>query len=163
MGHTHNITILLIIRGCMPEFDLQIWVFCRWLTKGRFSSPFKFKFNRSTQIILLFGAQRASDPAPFGKIQKTMDVSTYHITAAKCRGRRRSVFWCLLNKAAWDCSPSPCGLSSGCKESESLTAHQASPPRGPGTGRGRLTNCKGFNWAAHKLFSPQKDWLQQMS
>lgn len=52
--------------------------------------------------------------------------------------------------------PHPVVCPLGCKESESLIAHQAFPPGGPGTGRGRLTNCKGFNWAAHKLFSLHK-------
>lgn len=138
----------------MTQFALQIWVFLRWLTKWCVTPPLKFKFNRSTRIFLLFGPQRVSKPAPFGKIWNNTHVSTYQITTAMCcgRGGRRSVLWCLLNKTARDCSPSTCGLSSGCKESESLTAHQASPPRGPGTSGGRLTNCKGFNWAAHKLF-----------
>lgn len=150
----------------MTEFALQIWVLCWWLTKGHVSPRFKFKLNRLTRIFLsppsaaslsrCFSTAKSDHSGPFGTIRNNTDVSTYQITAAKCRGCRRSVFWCLLNKTAWDCSPSPCGLSSGCKESESLTAHQASPPRGPGTGGGRLTNCKGFNWAAHKLFSLHK-------
>lgn len=146
----------------MTEFALQIWALRRWLTKGHVSPRFKFKFNRLTQVFPLlhlsccFRTPKSNRSCPFGTIWNNMDVSTYQITAAKHRGCHRSVFWCLLNKTAWDCSPSPCGLSSGCKESESLTAHQASPPRGPGTGGGRLTNCKGFNWAAHKLFTLHK-------
>lgn len=146
----------------MAEFALQIWALSRCLTKGHVSPRFKFTFNRLTYVFPLLHLSRCfrmpkSDPScPFGTIRNNMDVSTYQITAAKHRGYLRSMFWCLLNKTAWDCSPSPCGLSSGCKESESLTAHQASLPRGPGTGGGRLTNCKGFNWAAHKLFTLHK-------
>lgn len=110
---------------------------------------------------------------PPGRIGNITDVSTYHITVVKCRGRVRSLFWCLLNKAAWDCSPSPCGLSSRvrgiwvthCTSGPPSTPHHPHHhPGGPGTGRGRLTNCKRLQLSSTQtVCSPQRDWLQQMS
>lgn len=146
----------------MTEFALQIWALSRWLTKGHISPRFKFKFNRLTQISPLlhlsrcFRTPKSDRSSPSAQSETTWTCQHIKQQLRSTAAAFRSVFWCLLNKTAWDCSPSPCGLSSGCKESESLTAHQASPPRGPGTGGGRLTNCKGYNWAAHKLFALHK-------
>lgn len=96
---------------------------------------------------------------PSGGIQNTSQVSTYQINVVKCRGCIRSLFWCLLNKAAWDCSPSACGLSSRVRGFGVTHCTSGFFPPGPphGSGESRLTNCKGFNWAAaHKQFSPHK-------
>lgn len=136
------------------EFALRI--VCLWLTKGQvFSLLFKIKFNRVTQICV-YPSQFMWTALPPGRIRNTADVSTFQITVVKCHGCIHSLFWCLLNKAAWDCSPSPCGLSSRVRGIWVTHCTSGFPPGGPGTGRGRLTNCKGFNWAAHKLFSLHK-------
>lgn len=133
----------------------------RWLTKGHVSSLLFFIYKSTSSSTERspggFELQRSMWTAlPPGRTGNTTDVSTYHITVVKCRGRIHSLFWCLLNKAAWDCSPSPCGLSSRVQGIWVTHCTSGFPPGGPGTGRGRLTNCKGFNWAAHKLFSLHK-------
>lgn len=126
------------------------------------SSLFKFTFNRVTKKISIYRTYRFKLQGfwrtilPLGTLQIDTDVSTYQITIVKCYGWIRSMFWCLLNKAAWDCSASPCGLSSRLQGIWVTHCTSGFPPGGPGTGRGRLTNCKGFNWAAHKLFSLHK-------
>lgn len=147
----------------MTEFALQIWALSRWLTKGHISPCFKFKFCRLTQAFssaapfpVAFGLQRATVPAPSAQSETTWTCQ--HIkqqlrSAAAAVGPCFGACWTRLRGIVL-LHPVVCPLAA---RNLSHSLHiRLLPPRGPGTGRGRLTNCKGFNWAAHKLFTLHK-------
>lgn len=146
---------------------LQISPSVRWLTKGHVSlSLFDIKVAGETKVSLrlhlppmALNCERiyVTVAASWHKARTNADVSTYQITDAKMPRPHTSLVLVLAEQGC-------VGLLALTLRSVLQAARNLShslhirlfPPGGPGTGRGRLTNCKGFNWAAHKLFSLHK-------